>query len=344
MENLQTTYLGLRLRNPLIAGSCGFTNSIKRIRELESAGIGAVVIKSLFEEQINIESGNLIKSKTGDINKFNEASDRLFGKRIYDYEEAYSYIFDYAKNHTLDKYLDFLAEAKRAVEIPVIASINCISDLNWFSFAKKIEKTGVDALELNIYILPSDWRRSGEDNEKIYFDIISQVKNYINIPISVKIGFYFSSLARTARKLSESGINGLVLFMRPYNTDIDIDKLEISQGPIFSSKDEYSHTLRWISILSGHLKCNLSSSTGVHDHKGFIKMLLAGADTVQIASALYNEGPDVIPAILKNTLEWMKNHNFVSVDSFRGRLSYKSLENPAALERVQFMKLYSGIE
>ena len=344
MENLQTSYLGLRLRNPLIAGSCGMTNSISNIKELASKGVGAVVIKSLFEEQITIETKNAIKSEEGEVKTFTQAPDKLFGKRIYDYDEAYSYIFDYAKSNTLEKYLAFLKEAKNSVDIPVIASINCVSNQNWHSFAKKIQDTKADALELNIYILPSDWRRSGEDNERIYFDIIREVRNFVDIPVAVKIGYYFSSMVQSVRKLSESGIKALVLFNRPYNTDFNIDKIDIGHGPVFSSDDEYTHTLRWISILSGHLKCDLSASTGVHDYKAFIKMLLAGATTVQIVSALYKEGLDVIPEILKNTVEWMKMHMFETVDSFRGKLSQANLENPAAVERVQFMKLYSGIE
>ena len=344
MENLQTTYLGLKLRNPLIAGSCGLTNSLSNIKELADKGIGAIVIKSLFEEQIHIEAEKVIKNDTEGVSTFSRAPETIFSKRIYDYDEAYSYIYDFAKRNTLGKYLYFLNKAKESVDIPVIASINCVSNQDWHSFAKKIEETGVDALELNIYILPSDWRRSGEDNEKIYYDIIREVRNYVNLPVSVKIGYYFSSLAQSVKKLSECGIKGLVLFNRPYNTDIDIDKLELSHGPIYSTPEEFTHTLRWMSILSGHVQCDLSASTGIHDHKSFIKQLLAGATTVQIASALYKEGFEVIPEILKGTLSWMKKHDFKSIDSFRGKLSKSNLENPAAIERVQFMKLYSGIE
>lgn len=344
MENLQTTYLGLKLKNPLIAGSCGLTNSLSNIKELAKKGVGAIVIKSLFEEQIHIEAEKVIKSGTEGVSTFSHAPDTILSRRIYDYDEAYSYIYDFAKRNTLGKYLYFLNEAKEAVDVPVIASINCVSNQDWHSFAKKIEETGVDAIELNIYILPSDWRRNSEDNEKIYYDIIKEVRNYVNLPISVKVGYYFSSLAQSVKKLSESGIKGLVLFNRPYNTDIDIDKLELSHGPIFSSPEEFTHTLRWMSILSGHVSCDLSASTGIHDYKAFIKQLLAGATTVQIASALYKEGLDVIPDILKHTALWMKKHEFKTVGDFRGKLSKTNLENPAAIERVQFMKLYSGVE
>lgn len=344
MENLETTYLGLKLRNPLIAGSCGLTNSISNIKELAGKGVGAIVVKSLFEEQINIETEKVIKTDEGEVKTFTQAPDTLLSKRIYDYDEAYSYIYDFARRNTLEKYLDFLKEAKKSVDIPVIASINCVSNQDWHAFAKKIQETKVDALELNIYILPSDWRRSGEDNEKIYYDIIREVRNYVTMPIAVKIGYYFSSLAQSVRKLSQSGIKGLVLFNRPYNTDFDIDNIGINHGSIFSTPEEFTHTLRWISILSGHVGCDLSASTGIHDHKAFVKQLLAGATTVQVASALYREGFDVIPDILNNTSEWMKKHGFADVNSFRGKMSKSNLENPAAIERVQFMKLYSGIE
>jgi len=344
MENLKTTYLGLKLKNPLIAGSCGLTNSVSNVKELAKKGVGAIVLKSLFEEQIHIEAEKVIKNNTDGVSTFSNAPKTIFSKRIYDYDEAYSYIYDFAKRNTLGKYLYFLDEAKKSVDIPVIASINCVSNQDWHAFAKKIEETGVDALELNIYVLPSDWRRSGDDNEQIYYDIIREVRNYVNLPISVKIGYYFSSVAQSVKKLSESGIKGLVLFNRPYNTDIDIDKIELSHGPIYSTQEESTHTLRWISILSGHVGCDLSASTGVHDYKSFIKQLLAGATTVQIASALYKEGFELIPEILKGTSGWMKKHDFESIESFRGMLSKTKLDNPAAIERVQFMKLYSGIE
>lgn len=344
MIDLQTSYLGLKLKNPLIAGSCGLTNTIHNIKQIADHGAGAVVVKSVFEEQISVETHKVIKSEEGNMKTFTRAPSNLLGRRVHDYDEAYDYIYDFAKSNTLNKYLDFLREAKKAVDIPVIASINCVSNNDWHSFSKKIEETGVDALELNIYILPSDWRRNSEDNEKIYYDIINEVKNYINLPLAAKIGFYFSSLAQSVRKLSHSGIKGVVLFNRPYNTDFDIDKIEVSHGSIYSNASEYNHTLRWVSILSGNLGCDISASTGIHTWEAFVKQLLAGATTVQIASALYTEGIGVIPDILEETKAWMNKHGFDDVDSFRGKLSKSKLENPAAIERVQFMKLYSGIE
>jgi dihydroorotate dehydrogenase (fumarate) len=344
MTDLQTTYLGLKLKNPLIAGSCGLTNSVQSIKEIANKGAGAIVVKSIFEEQINVDTEKVIRNEDGNIKIMTRASDKMLGRRVHDYDEAYSYIFDFAKSNALDKYLRFISEAKKAISVPLIASINCVSNNDWHSFAKKIEETGVDALELNIYILPSDWRRNSSDNENIYFDIIREIRNYVNIPISVKIGYYFSALSQSVQELSKSGVKGIVLFNRPYNTDFDIENMMVSHGNIYSNELEYNHTLRWISILSGNVDCDLSASTGIHTWEAFVKQLLAGAVTVQIASALYNEGLDVIPEILNNTALWMQRHGFENVGAFRGKLSKSKLENPAAIERVQFMKLYSGIE
>ncbi len=344
MANLDTTYMGLKLKNPLIASSCGLTNSISNIKKLADNGIGAVVIKSMFEEQIHIETEKYIKDEHGSVKSFNDAPNTIFSKRVYDYEEAYSYIYDYAKSNTLDKYLSLITEAKKTVNIPIIASINCVSNYDWQSFAKKIQDSGADALELNIYILPSDFRRSDAENEKVYYEIINEVKRFVTIPIAVKIGYYFTSLAQSVQKLSETGINGLVLFNRPYNPDIDIEKMSLTSGNIYSSDFEYSHTLRWISILSGKSGCDLSASTGVHSYETVIKMILAGASTVQMASVFYKHDFVVVQDFLARINDWMKRQNFNTIDDFRGKLSKTNLENPAAIERVQFMKLYSGID
>lgn len=344
MANLHTSYMGISLENPIIAGSSGLTGSIDNIKVLADNGIGAIVVKSMFEEQIHIETEHYIKNEQGNVKTYTNAPNTIIGKRVYDYDEAYSYIYDYAKNNTLNKHLNLISEAKKTVKTPIIASINCVSNYDWQSFAKKIQDSGADALELNIYILPSDFRRSDEENEKVYYEIINEVKKYITIPIAVKIGYYFTSLAQSALKLSQSGVNGLVLFNRPYNMDIDINNLTIASGNIYSSDFEYNHTLRWVSILSDKMGCDISASTGVHSYQTVIKMLLAGATTVQIASAFYKHGFVIIPSFLAQMNKWMAQHNFNSIADFRGKLSKSSIENPAAIERVQFMKLYSGIE
>jgi len=344
MANLQTEYMGLKLKNPIIVGSSGITNSLANIKQLAEKGAGAVVLKSMFEEQIQHETESYIKKEDNGIKTYTQAPESFFGKRIYDYDEAYAYIHEYAKSNTMDKYLNYIGEVKKAVDIPVIASINCVSGYDWHLFAKRIQDAGADALELNIYVLPSDFRHSPEENEKIYYDIIEEVKQYITIPIAVKLGYYFTSLAQSLLKLSESGIKGMVLFNRPYNPDIDIEKISLSPGNIYSSDMEYGQVLRWISILSGRVHCDLSATTGIHNYEAIVKHLLAGANTVQIVSALYLHKFDILSTMLTGLNDWMDRHHFETIEAFRGKLSSINLENPAAIERVQFMKLYAGVE
>jgi len=344
MAKLETTYLGLKLKNPIIAGSSGLTNSLDNLREMEKNGAGAVVIKSIFEEQINAETQKLIKSGNGDMKAWNETFENVIAGKDYYYKEALEYVSNFAQQNALTDYLKFLESAKKAVNIPVIASINCVSSYEWAFFAKKIEETGVDALELNIYLLPSYFGKEMDVIENIYIDIIKEVKKYISIPLSVKIGYYFSSLAESVKRISESGISGIVLFNRPFNPDIDIDKLEFNAHNIFSNPAEYSHTLRWTGILSGRIGCEISASTGVHDYTSAVKMLLTGAQTVQLASVLYQEGIGQIAEIVNGIEKWMDQHQFNDIENFRGKMALKNVENPASYERVQFMKHYSKIE
>jgi dihydroorotate dehydrogenase (fumarate) len=344
MANLETTYLGLKLRNPLIAGSSGLTNSLSNLKELVDKGIGAIVLKSIFEEQIQHETEHNIKIEEGGIKTYTQAPDNIFSSRIYDYEEAYSYIYEYAKKHTLNKYLNFIESAKKEVNVPIIASINCVSGYDWHNFAKQIQDAGADAIELNIYVLPSDFRHNAEDNEKLYYAVYEQVKQYVTIPISIKLGYYFSALAQSIENLSKCGVNGLVLFNRPYNPDIDIEKLSFVTSNILSSETEYANTLRWMSILSGHTHCDLAAATGIHHFESTVKQILAGANAVQLVSTLYVNKFDVVSNILMKMDLWMNAHKFKTIDDFRGKLSSRNLENPAAIERVQFMKLYAGIE
>jgi dihydroorotate dehydrogenase (fumarate) len=344
MVQLSTKYMGLKLKSPVIVGSSGLTNSIEHLKKISDSGAGAVVLKSIFEEQIKQETEKFIVSEDDKIKHWNNAYGNIMTSRSYDYEEAMNYISDYAKEHTLSDYLKFIEEAKKSISIPLIASINCVSQYDWQYFANRIQNAGADAIELNAYVLPSNFSLSSEENEKIYFDIIQEVKKYIKIPIALKVGYYFSSLASTIQKLSQTGISAMVLFNRPYNPDIDINKLEVTSNYLLSSENEYFHTLRWMSILSGKVGCDLSASTGIHSFEPVAKLLLAGASTVQLASVLYRQGFEVIPKILQNLETWMKSHNFNSVEEFRGKFSLTNLENPASFERVQFMKTYSKIE
>lgn len=328
MANLETTYMGLKLKNPIIVGSSGLTNSIENIIEISKEGAGAVVLKSLFEEQI-IQSANRIYEQD-DLNKY--------------YPEAFDYIQNYSAENDVATYLNLITECKAKVDIPVIASINCMTSNEWMNFAKKIEDAGADGLELNIFILPSNPNKSSNDNEKIYFDIVEKVLKIVNIPVALKLSYYFSGLAKTMEMLSWTGIKSLVLFNRFFSPDIDINNFEIKSSHVFSSPGDIAQSLRWVAMLSEIVKCDIAASTGVHDGKAAIKQILAGAKAVQIASVLYKKGFKEIPFFLKEINDWMDKKSFDSIEQFRGKMSIKQSNNPAAYERVQFMKYYSGIE
>jgi len=347
MIDLSCKYLGLQIKNPLIVGSSGLTSSIENLKTIAQMGAGAVVLKSIFEEQIKFESDKFLKSDNPGMTSWNEAFQGIVNKTEFYYEEAFDYLTSYAKEHTLNQYLGLISEAKKVIGIPVIASINCSTQYDWQYFAKRIQDAGADALELNVYLLPSDFEKNGIDNENVYFDIIKEVKKYVTIPVSLKTGYYFSSVAQTLLRLSETGISGMTLFNRPYNPDIDIDNLHVSASNMFSSETEYSHSLRWVALLAGRIKCDIAASTGIHNHETVIKQLLAGADAVQLVSVFYKEHPhhfDALPLIIKGLEEWMTQHKFNNISDFKGMLSRKNVHNPASYERVQFLRLFSSIE
>ncbi|NLJ06504.1 MAG: dihydroorotate dehydrogenase-like protein [Sphingobacteriales bacterium] len=321
--DLTTSFAGFKLKNPIIAGSSGMTDSVEKIISLENAGASAVIVKSLFEEEIIYEMEEQKHSMSG---------------RFFVYPEKFDYMEEEPEEDSVRKYLRLLKEAKESVSIPVLASINCVSSQKWTYFASEIEKTGVDALELNAFILPSDFHRTGAENEKLYFEIIQEVKKHTNLPLILKISFYFSNLAQMIVKLSETGIKGITLFNRFYSPDFDIDNLSIIPSYVLSTPEDLPISLRWIGIMSGRVKCDLAASTGVHDGKALIKQLLAGANAVQLASTLYHHGPEYISVMLGELKQWMEYHEFNSIDDFRGKLSFSKAHDPAAYERVQFMK------
>jgi dihydroorotate dehydrogenase (fumarate) len=328
MADLSTSYMGLTLRNPIIAGSSGLTNSIENIEKIDNCGAGAIVLKSLFEEQIN----NAI-NKT-----FHQSTNN------YSYPEAMDYISHYTRSNDLEHYLKLIREAKSKVSIPIIASINCVSSSEWVTFAKSIQEAGADALELNIFILPSDPRRKSEQHEQIYFEILQSVMKQVKIPVAAKISYYFSGLTNMVLQLSWTGIKGLVLFNRFYSPDIDIDKFEVTTGNVFSTQGENTMTLRWVALLSDRIQCDIAASTGIHDGSSVIKQLLAGAKAVQVASVLYQKGFEQIGVMTKEMEAWMDKHHFSTTKDFIGKMSLKGVDNPAAYERVQFMKHFAGIE
>jgi len=328
MIDLSTTYMGLSLRSPVIIGSSGLTRSIDNLKQMEAKGAGAVVLKSLFEEQIKYEVRKVF------------SYDDMVGA----YTEADDYIRNYARTHALDEYLNLIREAKKAISIPVIASINCVSAEEWTSFAKNIQQAGADALELNIFVIPSDVDKEAADYEKLYFDILEKVKKEISIPIALKISSHFSGLANFVKKLSWSGVKGIVLFNRFFNPDIDIEKQRMSASSIYSTPDEITISLRWIGILAGRVQTDLCASTGVHDGKGVVKQLLAGAKAVQVCSTLYKNGLEQLDVINKELIQWMEKNNYSKISDFDGKMSFKKGESPAAFQRVQFMKHFAGID
>ena len=325
--DLSIKYLGLTLKNPIIVGSSGLTNSVEKIKELEKHGAAAVVLKSLFEEQI------LFQADTANTNN------------DYDYPEAADYIKAYAKDSAIADYLSLIKDAKKEVNIPIIASINCVTTGEWVSFAKKFEEAGADAIELNISLLPSNIEVSSADNEKKYFDIIDAVKKTVNIPVALKMSHFSAGLSNLIQKLSwTKQIDAFVLFNLYYNPDIDINTLKITSSGVFSTPEDISQSLRWVAILSDKIKVDIAASTGVHDADGVIKQLLAGAGAVQVVSTLYKHGASHLETLIKGLEDWMTKNNYNSIEDFKGKVNYESAENAVAFDRVQFMKYFGGIE
>lgn len=323
MVDLSTKYLGLELPSPVIAGSSGLTNTIEGVIECAEMGAGAVVLKSIFEEQILAESAELADSSGSS----------------YWHAEAADYIQAYGRENAVDYYEDLIRASKRETAIPVIASVHCVSSGRWTEFASRFEKAGADALELNIYVFPADpLRQTARANEDVYTEILTAVKKRVAIPVSVKIGSSFSSLPEMALKLQTAGADGLVLFNRFYPFDIDVEKMKIAPGPPLSTPSELSNPLRWVSILSGFVKCDIAASTGVHDGRAVVKQLLAGADAVEVCSVLYQKGVDHLAEIIREVSEWMESHGHSAIADFHGKMSRGMSSNPAAHERVQFMK------
>jgi len=328
MADLKTTYMGIELRNPLIVGSSGLTDNLKSILKLEKCGAGAVVLKSLFEEEILIEKNSRLRQMNTSGFLYPETVD------FYEYEDG--------PGESTAEYLNLIKKLKQESGIPVIASINCITADQWTYFPKELEISGADGLELNLFILPTDLNRSPEENEKTYFKIIEEVKKQIKIPLSIKISYYFSNLASMIKKFSETGINGIVLFNRFYSPDFDIDTFDLTSGNVLSSPGDLALSLRWIAIMSDRVSCDLAASTGIHDGQAMIKQLMAGAKAVQVTSSIYKHGAEYIEKMIGELEKWMQRHKFSSVDQFIGKMSQSKSGDPAAWERVQFMRYFRG--
>ena len=326
MANLKTTYMGLELANPIIVASSGLTNSVEKIKGLETSGAGAVVLKSIFEEQINNEVSYLLEKDPQNL-----------------YPEAEDYIWNYTRNNSVEQHLRLIEEAKEQTRIPVIASINCISSEEWTGFAQDFEGAGADALELNLFVVPTSRNESSEAIEQLYVDVLKAVKKQVKIPVSVKIGFYFTNLISMAEKLMANGAAAVTMFNRFYEPDIDIEKMELTASEVFSSSTDIRRSLRWVGMVSAALpKLEIAASTGIHDGEAVIKQLLAGAQVTQLCSVIYINGAQVIANILNDLETYMDKWNFESIADFRGRLSYSKVGDPLLYERAQFMKYFSN--
>jgi len=327
MSNLETTYLGLKLRNPLIAASSGLTGTVEKIKELETAGIGAIILKSIFEEQINNEVTSMLEK-----DQQNMA-----------YPEAEDYIKNYLRSNTVTNHLELLSKARGAVNVPVIASINCISSEEWTTFAKDFEEAGADAIELNIFYVPTDRNEKPGVVEQLYLDVLKKVKSEVSIPVAVKFGVNHSNIIGMTDKLKANGAAGVVMFNRFYEPDINLETLELTSSEVFSSPADIHRSLRWVGMVSSKVSnLDIAASTGIHNGDAVIKQILAGAQVTQLCSTLYINGINIVEQILADILEFMKKWNFKKIEDFRGRLSYKNIPDPLMYERSQFMKYFSN--
>ena len=323
--DLSTTYIGLKLRTPLVPSACGpLTNTISKIRALEDAGAAAIVVHSLFEEEILHEAHEL---------------DHYLTYGSYSYAEALNY-FPEANEYELgpDEYLEHLHKAKQVVQIPVIGSLNGVSTGGWIKYAKLIEETGVDALELNIYYIPTDPDLPGVEVEQMYVNVLADVRRTIKIPVAIKLSPFFSNMASMAKRLSYAGANGLVLFNRFYQPDIDLEQLEVVPNVILSTPQALRLPLRWIAILYGKVNSSLAATGGIHSAPDVLKMLMAGADVTMMCSALLKNGLRRIREVELEMVQWMEEHEYESVEQMKGSMSHKSCPHPSAFERANYMK------
>lgn len=322
--DLSTTYLGLHLKNPLVPSASPLSRTLDGIRHLEDAGAAAIVMYSLFEEQIHHEEAEL---------------DHYLSYGTQSFAEALSY-FPETQEYNLgpDQYIEHLRKAKEAVDIPIIGSLNGISTGGWIQYAKKIQEAGADALELNVYYIPTDPKLNGAAVEQRYIDVLKAVKATVKIPVAMKLSPYFSSMANMASALDAAGADGLVLFNRFYQPDLDIEALEVVPNVTLSSSQAIRLPLRWLAVLFGTVKASLAATSGVHSAQDVVKLLMAGADVTQLCSALLLHGPGRVAEILEELERWLLEHEYVSVKQMRGSMSQKSVADPSAFERANYMK------
>lgn len=322
--DLSTEYLGLKLKNPLVIAACPLTEPLDSLRRLEDAGAAAAVFPSLFEEQIEHEETELTR--------VHEFATETFAEALTHFPEPEHYRFE------TETYLESIAAAKKALSMPVIGSLNGVSDGGWIRYAKLIEEAGADALELNVYFIPADLDMAGDAVEARYLELVASVKKSISIPLAVKIGPNFSSPANMAKRLVEAGADGLVLFNRFLQPEIDLEELTVRPRLVLSSPHELLQPLRWVAVLHGRLKASLAITSGIHEAHGMLEALLAGADVGMIASVLYQKGLRQIGEILRGMTAWMEDKEYESVAQMKGSMSLENSPDPSAFARGNYMK------
>jgi dihydroorotate dehydrogenase (fumarate) len=323
--DLSTTYLGLKLKNPMVASASPLSYSLDSMRRLEDAGASAIVMYSLFEEQILHEQGEL--------NHYLTVGSEAFAEALTYFPQPQSF------NLGPEEYISLIAKAKKALKIPVIGSLNGISPGGWINYARKIEETGADALELNVYYIPTDPSTTAAQVEERYLEVLKEVKSTVTIPIAMKLSPFFSAMANMAKRLDDAGARGLVLFNRFYQPDFDLETLDVTPNLHLSSPLEMRLPLRWIAILFGRVKASLAATTGIHTAEDALKVLMAGADVTMVASSLLKHGPQRISEILTGMTRWLEEHEYVSVTQMKGSMSQRSVADPAAFERANYMKV-----
>jgi len=323
--DLTTTYMGIPLKNPLIVGASPLSASIESIKELESAGVAAVVLHSIFEEQINHETHEI---------------DHFLFKGSEDYAESLGYFPEVTlSNLESEHYLDEIKRAKQEVNIPIIASLNGVSQGGWIEYSKKLQEAGVDGIELNITYIPTDIDMSGSEIETLYIDALKSVKESVTIPVSVKMNAVFSAPANMAKQLSDAGADGLILFDRPVHVDIDLEELNATQTINPTTSRDLSETLRWSAILYNKLDTSLCASTGVNTHEDILKAMMSGADAVQMVTAILKDGTSHIETVLQNLVAWMEEQEYESIEQMKGSISLHHTTNPAAYQRANYMRI-----
>ncbi len=325
--NTETKYLGLELKSPIVVGSCGLTSDVDKMVQMEEAGAGAVVIKSVFEEQIIHD----IKRNTHMV-----APTDIYG-------DSYEYIAQHVADDSLEQHFSMIREAKRRLTIPVVGSINCFSYENWLTYAQKFQEVGCAALELTMAILPYETSLSSDDVERTFNQIINTLRKSISIPISIKVGTYFTDMAKQMQQLSWMGIQGVTMFNKSVQVDIDIENETLKNASYLSTHEEMYNTLRWVALLSKKMRCDISASTGVYTADDVVKMLLAGATSVQVVSCLYKNGIDTLRELNSGLYSWMERKGYNSIADFRGKLAVMPAEKASVAMRTQFMKYFAEI-